>query len=125
MNGWWLAAGALAAFTTLVHLIAGHRAPLGVMLDAAFDEVSKRTMHVVWHLVTIDLALSAAALVAAGAWPERVSSQVPGFVAIHHGLYAVAFVVIALGSRLPRGLWKLPQWTLFVPMTALTAAGYW
>ena len=124
MNVFWLAAGAIAALTALVHLIAGHRVPLGVMLAAPFDEVSKRTMHVVWHLVTIDLVLSAAVLCAAGIWPGRVSSQLPGVVAVQHGLYAIAFVVIALASRLPRGLWKLPQWTLFVPIVGLTAAGY-
>lgn len=124
MNPFWLAAGALTVVTGLVHLIAGHRAPLLPMLAAPFDEVSKRTMHVVWHLVTIDLVLSAAVLLGAGGWPERVSAQLPAFVAVQHGLFALAFVVIALASRLPRGLWKLPQWTLFVPICGLTAAGY-
>ncbi len=124
MNGFWLAASAIAAVTALIHLIAGHRAPLGVMLAADFDEVAKRTMHVVWHLVTIDLVISAAVLFAAAAWPARVSTQLPGVVAVQHGLYAVAFVVIALASRLPRGLLKLPQWILFVPIVGLAVAGY-
>jgi len=124
MNVCWLAARTIATLTMLVHLIAGSRAPLGVMLAADFDDVSKRTMHVVWHMVTIDLALSGAVLLAAGAWPERVSAQLPGVIAVQHGLFAIAFVTIPLVSRLPRGLWKLPQWTLFVPIVGLTLAGY-
>jgi hypothetical protein len=121
---YWICAGAIAAFTAGLHLIAGHRAPLCVMLQASFEEVSKRTMHAVWHIVTVALFLSAIVLLAAGLWPARVSAQLPAFVGAHYALYTLVFLVIALAAPLERGLWKLPQWTLFVPIAALSFAGY-
>jgi hypothetical protein len=82
-------------------------------------------MHAVWHAVTVDLFLSALVLVGAGLWPAHISAQLPALVMAQFALYVLVFVIIALASGLEKGLLKLPQWTLFLPIVLLIAAGYW
>jgi hypothetical protein len=123
MNGYWLAAGIMAALTTGIHVIAGHFNPILPMLRAPFEEAAKRTMHAVWHAITVALALSALALIAAGLDPARYGAGglLPWFVAIHYVGYTVAFLVVALAARVP--LIAMPQPALFVPVVVTVWLG--
>ena len=70
MNWVLLGAAALAGLTTGVHFFAGGKGCLGPMLAAEFDAVAKRTMHVCWHAVTLDLTVTTATFAMASLSPE-------------------------------------------------------
>jgi len=131
MNTPYLAAGVLAAFTTLVHLVLGHYEVELPLLAADFDDdIAKRTVHVCWHIVSVDLALSALGLVAAGLRPERYAAGhiLPVFLAAHYALWAAIFLVIGIATMPPGGLVarlfvEMPQWILLAPVSALVALG--
>lgn len=115
----------LALGITAIHVVAGHESPLLPMLQAPFDEVAKRTMYAVWHIVSVDLALSAGGLMLAGILPRRyaVRGILPLFIGLHYLLWTVVFVVLAVTSSLPNPLVALPQWLLFLPVVVLSGIG--
>ena len=59
-------AGLLAAMTTVGHFKIGSREFLRPMLEASFDQVSKKVMHCVFHYVSTFLILSALTLLSIG-----------------------------------------------------------
>ncbi|MCP4561198.1 MAG: hypothetical protein GY873_01485 [Bosea sp.] len=122
MNTWLTLAAALAAMTTLIHVILGGRHIAAPLLAAErLHAVPKFTMYYCWHLVTIMLAALALAF---------------GLVATGHGsrdlaLFATAgaalFCLWGLGMI---GLFRLriahfPQWVLFAAITASGTIGLW
>ncbi|OLF09967.1 hypothetical protein [Actinophytocola xanthii] len=124
MNPWLLAAGVIAAVTAVVHVVAGHRDPVVPLLsDGGLGETTKWTLYAVWHMVSIDLVLAAAALCYwALAQPDgyRLGAV---FVAAHFGCYAAVFVLIAAARGWSHWLLRLPQWTLLLPVAVLAFVG--
>jgi hypothetical protein len=118
------AAGATAA-VSLVHVIAGHRDPVLVLLASELPEASKRTLHVVWHLVSVELFLSAAALTVVGLSDPAGARLLLLFLGLQFAGYTAVFLTITLTVDWPRPLWRLPQWTLFPPIVALIVLGGW
>ncbi|MGW4757980.1 hypothetical protein [Streptomyces chartreusis] len=124
MNGWFLAAGITAFGVAAVHLVAGHRDVVRPLLACAFADEPKRVLHAVWHMVSVDLTLSAAVLVClALADDTSATGLVAWFVAAHFVAYAVAFLVVTLSVGWPKPLLRLPQWILLLPVAVLTVAG--
>lgn len=123
MNLWLLAAGVAAAGVAGVHLVAGHVEPVRPLLASALDEVPKRTLHVVWHMVSADLAIAAVTLLFLAAAHPPGATLVARLVALHFLAYAAIFVVVALSVDWPRPLLRLPQWALLLPVAALTWLG--
>jgi hypothetical protein len=74
-------------------------------------------------VVSVNLILSAVALLAAGLAPERLGAGgvLAQFMALQFFTYAVVFVVIALVTRV--GLVAMPQPALFVPIAVLAWCG--
>lgn len=124
MNGWFLAAGITAFGVAAVHLVAGHRDVVRPLLTCALADEPKRVLHVVWHMVSVDLTLSAVVLVSlALADDTSATGLVAWFVAAHFVAYAVAFLVVTLSVGWPKPLLRLPQWILLLPVAVLTVAG--
>lgn len=124
MNGWLLSAGITAAGVAVVHLIGGHRDVVRPLLSCGLSDEPKRVLHAVWHMVTVDLVLSAAALVhLALAEDTSATGPMAWFVAAHFAAYAAVFLVVTLSAGWPKPLLRLPQWILLLPVAALTAAG--
>ncbi|MCP3758134.1 hypothetical protein [Streptomyces sp. TBY4] len=124
MNGWLLAAGITASGVAATHLIGGHRDVVRPLLSSGLAEEPKRVLHAVWHMVTVDLALSAAVLLhLALADGTSGTGLMAWFVAAHFVAYSIAFLVITLSVGWPKPLLRLPQWILLLPVAALTAAG--
>lgn len=124
MNGWLLAAGITAFGVSAVHIVAGHRDVVRPLLSCGIADEPKGVMHAVWHMVTVDLVLSAAALVyLALADGTPGTGLVAWFVAAHFFAYAAAFLSVSLSVDWPKPLLRLPQWLLLLPVALLTAAG--
>jgi hypothetical protein len=122
VNGWLLTAGGIAAATTLIHATAGGRSVVRPLLGSAVATEPKRTLHVVWHMVTADLLLSSIALLVL-AFTAAPSTALVLFLAVQYLAYAVVFLVITLAADWPRPLLQLPQWMLLLPVAVLTLLG--
>ncbi|WCD89835.1 hypothetical protein KPP03845_106259 [Streptomyces xanthophaeus] len=124
MNGWFLAAGITASGVAVTHIIAGHRDVVRPLLSCGLADEPKRVLHAVWHMVSIDLVLSAAALIhLARAHATSATGPLVWFVAAHFLAYAAAFLVVTLSVGWPKPLLRLPQWILLLPVAVLTGAG--
>jgi hypothetical protein len=122
MNKWVLAAGALSLITLGVHIFAGgpevHDAMLA--LSTAFPSVLQAFISVMWHAITVILAINSVALLLAARYsPSQktlvwfVVSQYIAFAAL-----AIFYGVLRLGSIL-----IMPQWIAFVLISGLAIAG--
>ena len=105
--------------TTLGHFTLGSSWYLRPMLEADFDPVTKKTLHCVFHYVSVFLLLSAVALLGVG------TGQLPGdpalllrFIALAYAGFGLWQIVLALGSGIPRPLIKLFQWGGFFSIAA-------
>jgi len=125
MNALLLLAAAVTAAVSLLHVIAGHRDPVLVLLASELPEVPKRTLHAVWHLVSLQLFLSAAALTVAGLADPTDARPLLLFLGLQFAGYTAVFLTITLAVDWPRALWRLPQWMLFPPIVVLIALGGW
>lgn len=123
MNGWLLGAGTAAAVVAGIHIVAGHFDPVRPLLDSAMPEVPKRTLHAVWHWVSVDLVLAALTSVAAAVVEPEGTASIALLTAAHFGAYTIVFMVIATALPGPHRLLRLPQWMLLAPIAILALAG--
>ncbi|MCX5409632.1 hypothetical protein OHA37_37965 [Streptomyces sp. NBC_00335] len=125
MNSWFLAAGITAVGVAVVHMVGGHRDVVRPLLSSGLADEPKRVLHAVWHMVSVDLALSGLALL----YLSLKDAGTPGtgmvawFVAAHFLAYAAAFLAVTLSVGWSRPLLRLPQWILLLPVAVLAAAG--
>ncbi|WP_165984299.1 hypothetical protein [Streptomyces sp. YIM 98790] len=122
MNGWLLTAGGIAAATTVIHVLAGGKSVVRPLLGSEVAAEPRRTLHVVWHMVTADLVLSSVALLAL-AFAAAPSTALALFIAAQYLAYAVVFLVVTLAADWPRPLLQLPQWILLLPVGVLALVG--
>jgi hypothetical protein len=122
MNKWILAAGTLSALTLAVHVFAGgpevHVAMLA--LAGAFPDVLKTFISVMWHAITVILAIDSAALLLAMRYSPSQKALV-WFVCAQYVAFAALFVfygAFGLGSLL-----IMPQWIVFLLIPGLAIAG--
>jgi hypothetical protein len=115
-------AGFLALFTSLVHLLPGGREIARPLLSANLAEEAKFTLYACWHMVTIQLFLSAAALLMAAYERLQLPPVMLAFISSCWLLYGLLFLVLTLAKITPPGLFRLPQWALLLPVGLL---GLW
>ncbi|MBZ9593810.1 hypothetical protein NRK68_02150 [Streptomyces yangpuensis] len=124
MNGWLLAAGITAFGVAAVHIAAGHRDVVRPLLSGGLADEPKRVLHAVWHMVSVDLVLSAAVLVHLALTGDLpVTRPLGWFVAAHFLAYSAVFLVITLSVGWRKPLLRLPQWILLLPVAVLAVAG--
>ena len=122
MTNWLiLSSGVLAAVTAVIHVVAGGKDVARPLLQSSMDDVVKLTLYACWHIVSVSLVLSSLALLASGVGLVNAPSLV-AFVSTLWLLFGVVFVVVTLGVARPRGLLRLPQWILLLPVGFL---GLW
>ncbi len=112
-----LAAAAVMAFSTLLHLFAGGAEIYDPVRASTLDAIPRSVMSVVWHMVSVMLAVMAVALYwCAG---HRNSALELTVLALQIGT-----VALFLGYTLVdfRALFALPQWTLFLATAGLIIA---
>ena len=124
MSEAFLAGGLLATATAAVHLVAGHRDIVRPLLASPLADEPRRTLHGCWHIVTVLLVVSAVALLRLAADPGAPGAQaLGGFIAVLHLASGALFIAAALAAPGPRRLLQLPQWTLLLPIGALSWVG--
>ncbi|MFB8246023.1 hypothetical protein ACFC5X_13365 [Streptomyces sp. NPDC055952] len=122
MNGWLLTAGGIAIVTTGIHATAGGRSVVRPLLGSTVAAEPKRTLHVVWHMVTADLLLSSLVLLGCS-FMAAPSTALVLFIAVQYVVYAGLFLIVTLAADWPRPLLRLPQWMLLLPVAVLAFVG--
>lgn len=116
-----LAAGALAAFTGAVHVLAGTPEIQQPLLTSSLPQSVSLLLLACWHLVSVALLVSAAALLWLAGPARRPLAAMPVLaIAFMWLLFGLVFIVIALEFQGVRGLLTLPQWSLLVPVGLLS-----
>ncbi|MFE9399302.1 hypothetical protein [Streptomyces flavidovirens] len=123
MNGWFLAAGVTAAAVAAVHMIAGGRDVVRPLLLGDVPAEPRRVLHAVWHMVSADLLLAAAALIWLSVSDRPGGDAMAWFIAAHFVAYSVVFLVVTLAASWSKPLLRLPQWILLLPVAVLAAVG--
>lgn len=119
-----LAAGMLALFTALVHLLAGTPEVHAPLMSSSLERPVALLLLACWHLVSVALAASAAALLWS-AHPRHAgqAGALARFVSLLWLLFGLVFMVVAGLYMGPAGLAALPQWMLLIPVGLLGCAG--
>jgi hypothetical protein len=118
MNWWLLAGGLMALVCTLGHAIAGARMFYGPIKSGVTNELHGGVLTGMWHLITINFALSGLALFVVGAYGRQ--DMAIWLIAAQFAGYAATYLVISL--RLG-GVLKLFQWLPFISTAVLAALG--
>lgn len=124
MNGFLVSAALLAAFTTVVHVFAGGEDVAVPLLASPLTGTLKWTLYVVWHMVSVMLALSAVALFM-GAMPRHAgpSRYLVRFVSAQWCASGVLFLLIAGLQPASGGFFELPQWMVLLLVGVLGFLG--
>lgn len=123
MNNLLLGAGAIGLFTTAIHTIAGQLNPVRPMLQSQLADDVKGCLLACWHMVTAFLLLSSAVFVYASISPQPQLAPLLNAIAIFYVLFAVIFIVVGGYFFGYRVFYKLPQWTLLMPIGILGLLG--
>lgn len=113
-----VAAAGLMGLTTLVHLFAGGPENYGPLRESALGDVSRSTLSVVWHMVSLVLLLQTLAL---GELSRRPNPPLWWLTLAGMLGFAALFVGYTLADF--GALFALPQWTVFLATAALMIWG--
>ena len=121
MHSWTLmTAAGLSLFTFGVHVFLGGPSVAKPLLESQEMEiVAKYTNYYCWHIVSIVL-LAMSIGFAAGALRPQSRDVVIMMTALSAAFTVWSLLLIVWKYRHP---WKLPQWTLFLPITILGTVG--
>lgn len=122
MNPLMLAAGALAAITTGIHLVAGHVDPIRPLLSSSLAETPKRTLHACWHMASIVQASAALVLLYLAFNQSASEKALARFIAVNYLGFGLVFLAITLSVDWPRRLVRLPQWALLLLIAGFAGA---
>lgn len=119
----WIAA-ALAGLTAGVHVFIGTPEIQEPLLRSQLPREIALLLYACWHLVSVTLCLSSAALALAARRPTN-PSMIPlvRFVGASWTGFGLTFIVVALAMSGTDMALKLPQWTLLLPVGILCAIG--
>ncbi|NVD97667.1 hypothetical protein [Massilia sp. BJB1822] len=118
-----LFAGGLATFTAIVHIFMGTPEVYQPLLSSSLPQPISLLLLACWHLVSVVLVASGAALLW-GALPNNRShaSILALFVSVTWLVFGLVFIAIAVTFQGLSGLAVLPQWTLLLPVGVLAGA---
>ena len=119
-------AALLAAFTAAVHIFAGGADTATPLLASSLDAEPRLTLYAVWHMASVALVLSAAALFV-GALPRHAHAAryLVLFVSVLWCAFGVVFLAVIAIQPDSGWMLKLPQWAMLLPVgfLGLWAAG--
>ncbi len=119
-----LAAGLLALFTALVHLLVGTPEIQAPLLSSTVPAPVALLLLACWHLVSVTLLASGAALLWSARPRQAASARaLASFIAVLWLLFGLVFLAVALVFMGPQGCLVLPQWVLLIPVGLLAWAG--
>ncbi len=111
-RGFLIAALALAAAMTLVHVAAGGRLIARPLLESDLETLPRLTLYLCWHAITIVLAGLALGFADGLFWRKRKETVLLA------SALAAAFFLLGWACIIGFGLapLQLPQWIAFGPM---------
>jgi hypothetical protein len=118
MNWWMVAGGVMALVCAAGHAIAGQRMFYRPIMADLRSELHAGVFTAMWHLITINFALSAIALIVLST--RGHGDAVAWLVAAQFAGYAAVYLVISLHLS---GALKLFQWMPFGATAILSALG--
>mgnify|MGYP000046819713 FL=1 len=118
MNRWNLAAAALMALTFCVHVFAGGPEIHVAIQGSELSEYLRAISAVLWHAVTVILAVFALAYL----WLARHENRALALVMVATQL-GFAALFLWYGATLLGTIWPMPQWVIFLLIPAISAAG--
>jgi uncharacterized membrane protein YjjP (DUF1212 family) len=120
MNFWFLSAAILSTGICALHVFGGGRqAARPLLATTELDHVAKFTNYYCWHLVTIAIALMAAAFAFASRPEANADPAIfASATAVTFALWSIVMIVRYRLSPLQFG-----QWALFLPAGLLGAVG--
>jgi len=119
-----LFAGVVAAFTAVIHVFAGTREIHGPLLASALALPIRLLLYACWHLVSVILVVSAAALTWSALPGNRAAAgALPAFVSLVWLLFGLVFLFVAVVFAGLPAIRVLPQWTLLLPVGILAWIG--
>ncbi|GGT56976.1 hypothetical protein GCM10010271_70850 [Streptomyces kurssanovii] len=123
MNTWFLAAGTTAGAVAAIHAVAGCRDVVRPLLAGNLPEEPRSVLHAVWHMVTADLVLAAAALIWLALGDRPGGDTIAWLLVAHFAAYSGVFLVVSLAASWSKPWLRLPQWALLLPVAVLAAVG--
>jgi hypothetical protein len=115
-----LSAGILATFTALVHIFVGTPEIQQPLLSSALPAPISLLLLACWHLVSVALLVSGAALLWCALQANRGRAGIlPIVISLMWLLFGLVFVVVAVSFQGSAGLAVLPQWVLLLPVGLL------
>jgi len=125
MNIYILVSGILAAFCTIGHFVFGVRWYIQPMLDSSFDVVPKKVLYCVFHYISVFMVFTTAALIGAGVGLDLGPGNqlLIQFIAMNYATFGIVQLVIALTSGVDRAIFKMFQWTIFIPVALFAWLG--
>jgi hypothetical protein len=123
MNRILFSAALIAAITAAIHVFGGGLMVASPLLASSLDVFSKFTLYAVWHMASVMLTFSAAALFVGSLHPYAVTARpLVRFVSLMWLAFGMVYIVIALTQPEKGLLLKIGQWTLLLPVGFL---GFW
>lgn len=120
-NAWWIAAGLAAAVTFSVHAFIGSRFAVRPLLESDLPLATRGLNYLCWHMITLNLAVLAAALFAAGAGVLGRDAVIVCLGLAGAGFAISVYTTLKLGIR----PYRFPSTYLFPIVGSLALAGNW
>ena len=117
MNGLLITAGVLALLTSAIHLFAGGNDVAKPLLGTSLTNDVKYALYACWHFVSAFFVISTLGFLGAG-----LGVLQPGFIvffSILWLLFGMLFLAISVRVNRLGGIFRLPQWTLLLPVGIL------
>lgn len=123
MNNLLMSAGVVGLFTTALHIFGGQLTLIRPFLQTDLADDIKGCLLVCWHVVSAYLLLTSCLFVYAALKQcpefELLLNAIAGF----YALFAVIFILVGSFFFGYRVFYKLPQWTLLLPIGVLVWLG--
>ncbi len=111
-------AALLMALTFFVHVFAGGPEVYTPLRHAGLSAVLTAFSSVLWHMVSVTLAVLALALAVLSVRPDPVFETLLSGLQLAYAALFIAYGFVDLGS-----LWPMPQWIVFLIIPVLTFLG--
>jgi len=128
MNYYLLASGILGAMAVAGHFTIGRKEYLKPVLESNIDEIPKTIMHGLFHYASVFMVLSTIVLLAnafnlnlENCMMDSVGTVM--FIAITYIGFAFTQIIIALTSKVEKGVFKLFQWVFWILIAGFAIMG--
>ena len=126
MNFFILISAIIALFAVIGHFTIGRKDYLKPVLDSDIDLIPKRVMLSLFHYMSVFMILSTVILFAGSSRTCPLYDYVQNmirFIGVVYAFFAAAQFIIALGSGIPGGIFKIFQWVFWSLIAAFAILG--